>query len=100
MICGGAESDCGTNVLEGLWAANLRIGCWRECGAVEVCAEGELAVQRKWSGSGLSSVAIEDEAYLAWYVEQVRVGRERMYGWAGRFGVPYFPRHELCADEY
>ena len=29
------------------------------------------------------SVAIEDEAYLAWYVEQVRVGRERMMGGSG-----------------
>jgi histidinol-phosphate aminotransferase len=37
------------------------------------------------------SVAIEDEAYLAWYVEQVRVGRERMMGGLADLGVPYFP---------
>jgi histidinol-phosphate aminotransferase len=37
------------------------------------------------------SVAIEDEAYLSWYVEQVRVGRERMMGVLAELGVPYFP---------
>ncbi|HEY6412198.1 MAG TPA: histidinol-phosphate transaminase [Edaphobacter sp.] len=37
------------------------------------------------------SIAIEDEAYLAWYVEQVRVGRERMIGGLAELGVPYFP---------
>jgi histidinol-phosphate aminotransferase len=37
------------------------------------------------------SVAIEDETYLAWYVEQVRVGRERMMGGLAELSVPYFP---------
>jgi histidinol-phosphate aminotransferase len=37
------------------------------------------------------SAAIEDEAYLAWYVEQVRVGRERMMGGLAELGVPCFP---------
>ena len=37
------------------------------------------------------SVAIADEAYLAWYVEQVRVGRERMMAGLAELGVPYFP---------
>ncbi len=37
------------------------------------------------------SVAIKDEAYLAWYVEQVRVGRERMMGGLVELGVPFFP---------
>ncbi|HEY6414226.1 MAG TPA: histidinol-phosphate transaminase [Edaphobacter sp.] len=37
------------------------------------------------------SVAMEDEAYLAWYVEQVRVGRERMMGGLAELGVPFFP---------
>jgi histidinol-phosphate aminotransferase len=37
------------------------------------------------------SVAIEDETYLAWYVEQVRVGRERMMGGLAELGIPYFP---------
>jgi histidinol-phosphate aminotransferase len=35
--------------------------------------------------------AIEDEAYLAWYVEQVRVGRERMMAGLDELGVGYFP---------
>src|SRR5271170_611383 len=39
------------------------------------------------------SAAIEAEAYLAWYVEQVRVGRERMMGGLAELGVPYFPSH-------
>jgi len=37
------------------------------------------------------SMAIADEAYLAWYVEQVRVGRERMMAGLTELGVPYFP---------
>jgi histidinol-phosphate aminotransferase len=37
------------------------------------------------------SVAIGDETYLAWYVEQVRAGRERMMGGLAELGVPYFP---------
>jgi histidinol-phosphate aminotransferase len=37
------------------------------------------------------SAAIEDEDYLAWYVEQVRVGRERMMGGLAELGVSYFP---------
>ncbi|QHN04169.1 histidinol-phosphate transaminase [Granulicella sp. WH15] len=36
-------------------------------------------------------VALEDSAYLAWYVEQVRVGRERMMSGLDALGVPYFP---------
>jgi histidinol-phosphate aminotransferase len=39
------------------------------------------------------SAAIEDETYLAWYVEQVTVGRERMMGGLAELGVPYFPSH-------
>ena len=35
-------------------------------------------------------VALADEAYLAWYVEQVRVGRERMMAGLRELGVPYF----------
>jgi histidinol-phosphate aminotransferase len=37
------------------------------------------------------SVAIEDEAYLAWYVDQVKAGRERMMAGLAELGVPYFP---------
>jgi histidinol-phosphate aminotransferase len=39
------------------------------------------------------SAAMEDETYLSWYVEQVRVGRERMMGGLAELGVPYFPSH-------
>ena len=37
------------------------------------------------------SVAIEDDAYIAWYAEQIRVGRERMMGGLDELGVSYFP---------
>jgi histidinol-phosphate aminotransferase len=37
--------------------------------------------------------AIADEAYLAWYTEQVQVGRERMMRGLEELGVPYFPSH-------
>lgn len=39
------------------------------------------------------TVAIEDEAYLAWYVEQVRVGRDRMMEGLRELGVPFFESH-------
>lgn len=35
--------------------------------------------------------AVEDEAYLAWYVEQVRVGRERMMRGLRELGISFFP---------
>jgi histidinol-phosphate aminotransferase len=35
--------------------------------------------------------ALADEAYLAWYVEQVRVGRERIMAGLDALRVPYFP---------
>jgi histidinol-phosphate aminotransferase len=37
------------------------------------------------------SAAIEDEAYLTWYVDQVKTGRERMMAGLAELGVPYFP---------
>ncbi|HEY0264387.1 MAG TPA: histidinol-phosphate transaminase [Granulicella sp.] len=37
------------------------------------------------------TVAVEDQAYLAWYVEQIRIGRERMMGGLDELGVRYFP---------
>jgi histidinol-phosphate aminotransferase len=36
-------------------------------------------------------VAIADGDYLAWYTEQVRVGRERMMEGLRELGVPFFP---------
>jgi histidinol-phosphate aminotransferase len=38
-------------------------------------------------------VALADETYLAWYAEQVRVGRERMMAGLTALGVPFFPSH-------
>jgi histidinol-phosphate aminotransferase len=38
-------------------------------------------------------VALADEAYLAWYAEQVRAGRERMMAGLTALGVPFFPSH-------
>ncbi|HTC76649.1 MAG TPA: histidinol-phosphate transaminase [Edaphobacter sp.] len=38
-------------------------------------------------------VALEDEEYVAWYSEQVRVGRERMMNGLRELGVPFFPSH-------
>jgi histidinol-phosphate aminotransferase len=38
-------------------------------------------------------VALADEDYLAWYIEQVRVGRERMMNGLREMGVPFFPSH-------
>jgi histidinol-phosphate aminotransferase len=37
--------------------------------------------------------AVADEEYLAWYVEQVRTGRERMMEGLRDLGVPFFPSH-------
>ena len=38
-------------------------------------------------------VALADEDYVAWYSEQVRVGRERMMKGLREIGVPFFPSH-------
>ncbi len=38
-------------------------------------------------------VALADEHYLSWYVEQVRAGRERMMAGLRAMGVPFFPSH-------
>jgi len=38
-------------------------------------------------------VALADGEYVAWYSEQVRVGRERMMDGLRELGVPFFPSH-------
>ena len=38
-------------------------------------------------------LALADEEYVAWYSEQVRVGRERMMDGLRELGVPFFPSH-------
>ncbi len=37
--------------------------------------------------------AVADEAYLAWYTEEVRAGRERIMAGLDELGVPYFTSH-------
>jgi histidinol-phosphate aminotransferase len=37
------------------------------------------------------AAAIEDDAYIAWYAEQIRIGRERVMGGLDELGVHYFP---------
>jgi len=72
--------------------ANLRIGML--VGSAELL-KYVRKVSSPYNVNGVAldclSVAIEDEAYLAWYVEQVRVGRERMMGGLAELGVPFFP---------
>lgn len=38
-------------------------------------------------------VALEDDAYVQWYADQVNSGRERMMAGLDALGVPYFPSH-------
>jgi histidinol-phosphate aminotransferase len=72
--------------------ANLRIGML--AGSAELL-KYVRKVSSPYNVNGVAldclSVAIEDETYLAWYVDQVRVGRERMMGGLAELGVPYFP---------
>jgi histidinol-phosphate aminotransferase len=42
---------------------------------------------------GCLPVALADGEYLAWYAEQVRVGRERMMAGLNTLGVPFFRSH-------
>jgi histidinol-phosphate aminotransferase len=74
--------------------ANLRIGML--AGSAELL-KYVRKVSSPYNVNGVAlnclPAAIEDEAYLAWYVEQVRVGRERMMGGLAELGVPYFPSH-------
>ncbi len=37
------------------------------------------------------TAAIDDDAYIAWYAEQIRIGRERVMGGLDELGVHYFP---------
>jgi len=74
--------------------ANLRIGML--AGSAELL-KYVRKVSSPYNVNGVAldclPAAIEDETYLAWYVEQVRVGRERMMGGLAELGVPYFPSH-------
>jgi histidinol-phosphate aminotransferase len=72
--------------------ANLRLGMLAGCAEVM----GYLRkVSSPYNVNGVAldclSVAIEDDAYIAWYAEQIRIGRERMMAGLSEFGVGYFP---------
>ena len=72
--------------------ANLRIGML--AGSAELL-KYVRKVSSPYNVNGVAldclKLAIEDEAYVAWYVEQVRVGRERMMAGLNELGVGYFP---------
>jgi histidinol-phosphate aminotransferase len=72
--------------------ANLRIGML--AGSVELL-KYVRKVSSPYNVNGVAldclPLALADEDYLAWYVEQVRVGRERMMAGLRELGVPFFP---------
>ena len=72
--------------------ANLRLGML--VGSAELIAYLRK-VSSPYNVNGVAldclSVAIEDDAYIAWYAEQIRIGRERMMGGLAELGVSYFP---------
>jgi len=72
--------------------ANLRIGM--------LAGNAELVkylrkVSSPYNVNGIAldclPVALADEDYLQWYIEQVRVGRDRMMEGLRELGVPFFP---------
>jgi histidinol-phosphate aminotransferase len=74
--------------------ANLRIGM--------LAGNAELLkyVRKACSPYNVNGIALDclpaalaDEEYLAWYVEQVRRGRERMMAGLAELGVPFFVSH-------
>jgi histidinol-phosphate aminotransferase len=74
--------------------ANLRIGML--VGNVELL-KYVRKVSSPYNVNGVAldclPVALADEEYVAWYSEQVRVGRERMMDGLRELGVPFFPSH-------
>lgn len=74
--------------------ANLRIGMLAGNAALMKYVR---KVSSPYNVNGIAldclTVALADEDYLAWYVEQVRVGRDRMMRGLDELGVPYFPSH-------
>jgi histidinol-phosphate aminotransferase len=72
--------------------ANLRVGM--------VAGDARLMgyLRKASSPYNVNGVALEclpaalaDDAYIAWYVEQIRVGRARIMAGLDALGVPYFP---------
>jgi histidinol-phosphate aminotransferase len=74
--------------------ANLRIGML--AGNVELL-KYVRKVSSPYNVNGVAldclPVALADDEYVAWYSEQVRVGRERMMDGLRELGVPFFPSH-------
>lgn len=74
--------------------ANLRVGML--AGSAELL-KYVRKVSSPYNVNGVAleclPAAIADEEYLAWYSEQVRVGRERMMDGLRELGVPFFPSH-------
>ena len=74
--------------------ANLRIGML--AGNAEVL-KYVRKVSSPYNVNGVAldclPVALADGEYVAWYSEQVRVGRERMMNGLRELGVPFFPSH-------
>ncbi len=74
--------------------ANLRIGML--AGSSELL-KYVRKVSSPYNVNGVAleclSVALADEEYVAWYSDQVRVGRNRMMEGLRELGVPFFPSH-------
>jgi histidinol-phosphate aminotransferase len=74
--------------------ANLRIGML--AGSAELL-KYVRKVSSPYNVNGVAldclPAALADEEYVAWYSEQVRVGRERMMNGLSELGVPFFPSH-------
>lgn len=74
--------------------ANLRIGML--AGPAELL-KYVCKVSSPYNVNGMAldclPAAVADEDYLAWYAEQVRVGRERMMARLRELGVPFFESH-------
>jgi histidinol-phosphate aminotransferase len=72
--------------------ANLRIGMLAGSAAL---LKYVRKVSSPYNVNGVAldclPVALADEEYLAWYAEQVRVGRDRMMDGLRELGVPFFP---------
>jgi histidinol-phosphate aminotransferase len=72
--------------------ANLRIGML--VGNTELlCYLRKVSSPYNVNGVALDCLiaAIDDDAYIAWYAEQIRIGRERIMGGLDELGVHYFP---------
>ncbi len=74
--------------------ANLRVGML--AGSAELLRYVRK-VSSPYNVNGIAldclPAALEDDAYVQWYADQVNGGRERMMAGLDALGVPYFPSH-------